>query len=120
MDIRMRQAEALYLERLAREAETDGSLEDFAGMEIFSETENHTKAAEKPGQALPQTGAETSPKVPRTSKPSCDKFVPEKQEDLQSFGCYHPVSDGKGGVQIRFDAPVEEPASPEKDRGADK
>ena len=115
IDIRMKQAEALYLERLAREAEAGETLEEFGCTETASETENGSKITEMPKPASRPVHAETSKKATWVSKPSCDKFVTQTQAGLLSSGWDQPVPDGKGGVQIHFDAPGEEPVSYEKD-----
>lgn len=120
IDIRMKQAEALYLERLAREAEAGETLEEFGCTETANETENGSKTAEMSKPASRPVHVETPKKAAWVSKPSCDKFVTKTQEGLLSSGRYQPVPDGKGGIQIHFDAPGEEPVSYEKDSSADQ
>ncbi len=117
MDIRMKRAESLYLESTVRSAEAkdgkgSGGTVSAAGA---SETEKVTKTVQL-DQTTGLTSVEKAGKAAGVRQPSYDKFIPEKPDGPKSFGHYHPVADGKGGVQIRFDAPTEDAV---KARGED-
>lgn len=109
MDIRMKQAESLYLESTVRSAGAKdgkgaGETVSAAGT---SETEKVTKAVQL-DQTTGLTSVEKAGKAVEVRQPSYDKFIPEKPDGPKSFGHYQLVADGKGGVQIQFDAPAED------------
>lgn len=117
MDIRMKRAESLYLESTVRSAEAkDGKGSGGTVSAVgASETEKVTKTVQL-DQTTGLTSVEKAGKAAGVRQPSYDKFIPEKPDGPKSFGHYHPVADGKGGVQIRFDAPTEDAV---KARGED-
>ncbi len=114
MDIRMKRAESLYLESTVRSAEAKDGKEPGETVSAAggSETEKVTKTVQL-DQTTGLTSVEKAGKAAEVRQPSYDKFIPEKPEGPKSFGHYHPVADGKGGVQIRFDAPTEDTAKTE-------
>ena len=117
MDIRMRQAEALYMESKIKSSEAkEGEGPDkTVSAASASETETVSKTV-KLDQTTGLTGVEKAGKAVEVRRPSYDKFVPEKSGEPKSYGHYQPVSDGKGGIQIQFDAP-EEAAAQSEQRG---
>lgn len=108
MDIRMKQAESLYLESTMKSAETreDKKADKTASAASASGTETVTKTVEL-DWTTGLTSVEKAGKAAEVRQPSYDEFIPEKTEEAKSFGHYQPVSDGKGGVEIQFDAPAE-------------
>lgn len=116
MDIRMKQAESLYLESTVKSAEAKDGKEPGETVSAAggSETEKVAKTVQL-DQTTGLTSVEKAGKAAEVRQPSYDKFIPEKPDEPKSFGHYQPVSDGKGGVQIQFDAPAEaEDKEPEK------
>lgn len=114
MDIRMKQAESLYLESTVRSAENKDSKEpgETVSAAGTSETEKVTKTVQL-DQTTGLTGVEKAGKAAEVRRPSYDKFIPEEPDGPKSFGHYQPVADGKGGVQIQFDAPAGDTAKTE-------
>lgn len=114
MDIRMKQAESLYLESTVRSAGAKDGKEpgETVSAAAASETEKVTKTVQL-DQTTGLTSVEKAGKAAEVRQPSYDKFIPEKPDEPKSFGHYQPVADGKGGVQIQFDAPAEDTAKAE-------
>lgn len=107
MDIRMKQAESLYLESTVRSAEAKEGKGPAVSAAGASETEKVTKTV-RLDQTTGLTSVEKAGKAAEIRQPSYDKFIPEKPDGPKSFGHYQPAADGKGGVQIQFDAPAED------------
>ena len=114
MDIRVKQAESLYLESTVKSAEVKDGKEpgEAAGAAGGSKTEKVAKTV-RLDQTTGLTSVEKAGKAAEVRQPSYDKFISEKSDGPKSFGHYQPVADGKGGVQIQFDAPAEDAAKAE-------
>lgn len=110
MDIRMKQMESLYLASTIEGDETASpeSTAEAVKLAGVSETEKAARAAKFDRQAGGMTDAGKAAKAVALRKLSHDKYDPEKRKTPISFGHYQQVSDGKGGVEIRFDPPEDE------------
>ena len=80
--------------------------------QTISTNKVHQEAAVKEAAPVQKT-AGVEPVMPqkvspasKAQQPKYDQYIPEQPKE--SYGHYQPVSDEKGGVQIKFDAPTED------------